>query len=128
MIIFNHTNVCGILTVSGHPHHQTLLEAALLAAVPVDPHDGAALVLKALLVLDVLLDASTEKTLRTHTHRNEDRRQQERSGCVTVCKEQFVPALHQTRASEAEVSYSAPGGCLLFKQDTRAEYSGFNLI
>ena len=52
-----------ILTVSGHPHHQAFLKAALLAAVPIDPHDGAALVLKALLVLDVLLDAPPEEAL-----------------------------------------------------------------
>lgn len=64
--------VVEILTVSGHPHHQTLLEAALLAAVPVDPHDGAALVLKALLVLDVLLDAPSEEAL--HVDRDRRRR------------------------------------------------------
>ena len=51
------------LTVSRHPHHQAFLKAALLAAVPVDPHDGAALVLKALLVLDVLLDTPPEEAL-----------------------------------------------------------------
>lgn len=61
-------NVPGILTVAGHPHHQTLFEAALLAAVPVDPHYGAAFVLKALLVLDVLLDAPSEETLHTQMH------------------------------------------------------------
>lgn len=65
---FYSTNACEILTVSGHPHHQTLLEAALLAAVPVNPHDGATLVLKALLVLDVLLDAPSEESLHTQTH------------------------------------------------------------
>ncbi len=58
-----------ILTVSGHSHHQAFLEAALLAAVPVDPHDGAALVLKALLILDVLLDASPEEALCVHKDR-----------------------------------------------------------
>lgn len=58
-----------ILTVSGHSHHQAFLEAALLAAVPVYPHDGAALVLKALLILDVLLDAPSEEALQIpNTH------------------------------------------------------------
>lgn len=51
------------LTISGHAHHQAFLEAALLAPVSVDPHDGAALVLKALLILDVLLDAPSEEAL-----------------------------------------------------------------
>ncbi|KAG7219063.1 hypothetical protein INR49_003598, partial [Caranx melampygus] len=53
-----------LLTVSAHAHRQTLLEATLLAAVPVDPHDGAALVLHTLLVLDVLLDAAAEEALQ----------------------------------------------------------------
>lgn len=56
-----------VLTVSGHAHQQAFLEAALLAAVPVDPHDGAALVLQALLVLDVLLDAPPEEALSVFT-------------------------------------------------------------
>ena len=49
------------------PHHETLLEAALLATVPVDPHDGAALVLKAFLILDVLLDTPSEEALEVDT-------------------------------------------------------------
>jgi len=53
-----------VLTVSGHAHHQTLLEATLLAAVAVDAHDGAAVILKALLVLDVLLDAPSKEALQ----------------------------------------------------------------
>lgn len=32
-----------VLTISGHADSQTLLEPTLLAAVPVDPHDGAVL-------------------------------------------------------------------------------------
>lgn len=55
------------LTVAGHANQQALLEAALLAAVAVDADDGAVLVLEALLVLDVLLDAAAEKALRGGT-------------------------------------------------------------
>lgn len=57
-----------ILTVSRHSHHQAFLEAALLASVAVDSHDGAVLVLKALLVLDVLLNAPPEEALRIQTN------------------------------------------------------------
>lgn len=53
-----------VLTISGHADSQTLLEATLLTAVPVDPHDGAVLHLKTLLVLDVLLNAPPEEALR----------------------------------------------------------------
>lgn len=60
-LIFKHN--FKTLTISGHPHHQAFLEAALLAPVSVDPHDGAALVLKALFILDVLLDAPSEEAL-----------------------------------------------------------------
>lgn len=52
------------LTITGHADQQALLEAALLAAVAVDADDGAVLVLEALLVLDVLLDAAAEEALR----------------------------------------------------------------
>lgn len=52
------------LTVAGHADQQALLEAALLAAVAVDADDGAVLILQALLVLDVLLDAAAEEPLR----------------------------------------------------------------
>lgn len=51
------------LTITGHANQQALLEAALLAAVAVDADDGAVLVLEALLVLDVLLDAAAEEAL-----------------------------------------------------------------
>lgn len=67
-VCLNEPNI-KILTVSGHPHHQAFLKAALLAAVSVDPHDGAALVLKALLILDVLLDAPSEEALCVHKDR-----------------------------------------------------------
>lgn len=52
-----------MLTVSRHADQQTLLKAALLASVPVDAHDGAVLILKALFILDVLLDTPPEETL-----------------------------------------------------------------
>lgn len=55
-------------TISGHAHRQTFLETALLAAISVHPHDRAALILEALFVLDVLLYASSEKTLGTHNN------------------------------------------------------------
>lgn len=51
------------LTISGHAHGETLLKATLLAAVPVDAHDGAAFVFQTPFVLDVLLDAPAEKAL-----------------------------------------------------------------
>ena len=59
------------LTIARHPHRETLLEAALLAAVAVDTHDGAGLVLKALLVLDVLLDAASEETLQKENNKSQ---------------------------------------------------------
>lgn len=67
------------LTISGHAHGQTLLEATLLAAVAVDPHNGAVLHLQALLVLDVLLDASPEEALPRGTPTDQVKQQ----GCVT---------------------------------------------
>lgn len=51
------------LTVSGHAHGETLLEATLLAPVAVDADDGAVLVFQTPLVLDILLDTPTEKAL-----------------------------------------------------------------
>ena len=59
------------LTISRHAYSQALLEATLLTAVSVDPHNGAVLHFQTLLILDVLLDAPPEKTLqdphgRTH--------------------------------------------------------------
>lgn len=58
------------LTVTAHPHRQALPVATLLAAVPVDLHDGAALALQTLPVLDVLLDAAAEKALQRTTERS----------------------------------------------------------
>lgn len=52
------------LTISGHAHRQALLKAAVLAAVPIHPHDEAVLVLHTHLVVDVLLNAATEEALR----------------------------------------------------------------
>lgn len=51
------------LTISGHAHGKTLLEATLLAAVAIDADDGAVLIFQTPFVLDVLLDAPTEKAL-----------------------------------------------------------------
>lgn len=53
------------LTISAHPHGDALFQPAVLAAVAVDPEDGALLVLRAGPVLDLLLDASPEEALRT---------------------------------------------------------------
>lgn len=52
------------LTITGHADCQTLLEATLLAAVPVDADNVAGLILQALFVLDVLLNTAPEETLR----------------------------------------------------------------
>lgn len=55
------------LTISRHAHGETLLEATLLAAVTIDADDGAVLIFQTPFVLDVLLDASTEKALAALT-------------------------------------------------------------
>ncbi len=52
-----------LLTVSGHPCCDALLEPAVLAAVAVDAQDVALLVLGAGPVLDLLLDGATEEAL-----------------------------------------------------------------
>lgn len=52
------------LTISTHAYSDALLEPAVLAAVPVDPQDAALLVLGAGSVLDLLLDAAPEESLR----------------------------------------------------------------
>lgn len=51
------------LTISGHAHGETLLEATLLAAIAIDSDDGAVLIFQTSFVLDVLLDTTTEKAL-----------------------------------------------------------------
>lgn len=53
------------LTVSAHAYSDAFLKSAILAPVPVDPQDGALLIFGARPVLDLLLDASSEETLRT---------------------------------------------------------------
>ena len=64
MINHNKQGWGGGLTISGHAHGEALLEAAVLAAVAVHAHDQAVLVLHAHLVVDVLLNAAPEETLR----------------------------------------------------------------
>lgn len=51
------------LTISRHAHSETLAEAALLTAVPINAHNGAGVTLQTFLVLNVLLNAATEKSL-----------------------------------------------------------------
>lgn len=51
------------LTISGHAHGETLLEATLLATIAVDSDDGAVLIFQTPFILDVLLDTPTEKAL-----------------------------------------------------------------
>jgi len=52
------------LTVSAHADSNALLQSAVLAAIPVDSQDGTLLVFGARPVLDLLLDAASEETLR----------------------------------------------------------------
>jgi len=51
------------LTVTAHADRDALLEATILAAVPVYPQDGALLIFGAWPVLDFLLDAAPEEAL-----------------------------------------------------------------
>lgn len=53
----------GCLTISWHADREALLETAVLAPVPIHAHDQTVLILHAHLVVDVLLDAASEKTL-----------------------------------------------------------------
>lgn len=62
-----------MLTISWHPHRQTFLEAAMLAAVAIHTHDHAVFILHTHLVVDVLLDAPAEKTLRAPGKKSEER-------------------------------------------------------
>lgn len=50
-------------SISRHAHSETLAEAALLTAVPINAHNGAGVTLQTFLVLNVLLNAATEKSL-----------------------------------------------------------------
>lgn len=52
------------LTITGHADPHALLEAALLAPIPVDADDVTGFILEALFVLDVLLNAAPEETLK----------------------------------------------------------------
>lgn len=52
------------LTITGHADRQAFLEATLLAAIAIDADNVAGLILQALFVLDVLLNAAPEETLR----------------------------------------------------------------
>lgn len=54
-----------ILTVSGHPHSDALLEPAVLTPVAIDAQDGALLILGAGTILYLLLDAASKEALRT---------------------------------------------------------------
>lgn len=49
--------------VTGHADRDALLQATVLTPVPVDPHDGALLVLAAGPVLDLLLDRAAKEAL-----------------------------------------------------------------
>ena len=53
------------LTISRHADGNALLEATVLASVPVDSEDGTLLVLGAGAILNLLLDAATEESLQT---------------------------------------------------------------
>lgn len=53
-----------LLTISAHPCCHTLLEAAVLAAVAIDPEYGALLVLRAWPVVDSLLNGPPEEALK----------------------------------------------------------------
>ena len=53
-----------LLTISAHAGGHTLLESAVLASVPIDPLDGALLVLGARPVVDLLLNRAAEESLK----------------------------------------------------------------
>lgn len=55
------------LTISGHAHREALLEAAVLAPVSVHAHDETLLILHTHLVVDILLNAASEETLKGGT-------------------------------------------------------------
>lgn len=56
-----------VFTISAHAQSQTLLQSAVLAAVPVRPVDQT-VPLAGTRVHSIVLLAATEKTLDTHTH------------------------------------------------------------
>lgn len=64
-----YTRVCLVkhvlcLTVSGHANREAFLETTVLAPIAVHAHDQTVLVLHTHLVVDVLLDAAAEKSLK----------------------------------------------------------------
>ena len=65
LCFFTLRNWAKLDSISRHYHKQTLLEVALLALVPVHPHDGTVIILQALLILDVLLNVGPKKTLHS---------------------------------------------------------------
>lgn len=74
------SNTVRKFTISRHANKQAFLKAALLASVPINAHDGTVIILKAFLVLDVLLYAPSEKTLKERT-----------SGTLSrLCKQGFM--------------------------------------
>lgn len=64
-----HVSLCTSLTISGHAHGETLLKAAVLAAVAVHAHDETVFILHAHLVVDILLNAASEETLEKASRR-----------------------------------------------------------
>lgn len=58
------------LTISGHAHGETLLEATVLAPVTVHAHDETVFILHTHLVVDILLNAAPEETLRKEGMKN----------------------------------------------------------
>ena len=54
-----------LLTVTGHADSDALLQTAVLAPVAVDTQNGTLLVFSARTVLNLLLNAPPEKTLKT---------------------------------------------------------------
>lgn len=78
------------LTISGHAHREALLEAAVLAAVPVHAHDETLLVLHAHLVVDVLLNAASEETLEKERDGDDeeektDKKSKKKRGSACCC-------------------------------------------
>lgn len=53
-----------MLTVSAHPYGDAFFQPAVLAAISIDSKNGTLLVLRAGSVLDFLLDAAAEESLR----------------------------------------------------------------
>lgn len=99
-LLFSFWDAAKSNSVSGHADSQTLLKATLLTAVPVDPHDGAVLHLKTLLVLDVLLDASPEEALAALT------------GVDAIVEARGHVATHLTQQHHAvDFRDAALGGC-----------------